>query len=646
MKIKNLLEGLNAQQRSVPQLPAQAQARHISVLGAKKDPKHPFSGYMVGADESAEPGKKRIGPDKNDPFEKGWRARHDDANPYAAGTPEHQQWQHGRDEREAQPNHYDEGVAEGSMYSDEEVSWEKGGRRAPTGAFRNPAAGGMPVNKYIANELDTLLKLCQDQVEDIVNRSRDGYGNKKSAWIEDAIFEISGLSNGFHSSMEEGVAELQELNSGLPRIGKWIIGSLKNIGNKIDLPLLIKQEMANEKSGVAEEWSQKYKSSINCSHPKGFSQKAHCAGKKKHNESVDMEMVCEDCGMCETHGNINEIKKGQKDSNGYTRCWPGKHAAGTKKGKNGGQVRNCVPNESQGMAEGKKVDRFVGYVEKSEEKAGKSKKDAENIAWATANKRGYLESKGQVDEISRRGFLKGAAGAAGLGATNSNAVSGAWNTPSHDAYNRQQADKARAAAQKQQAERKARQEAEAKARKEAGLPEPTLWQQAKDFFKEAERNEMDTPAVQKALKNMSDRHKGEKWSKEQLAALGKRIAARGQKPVKEDIAKEDIITKLKAKLGDYLSDLGQQIKKDPALQDKLAAKAPGDQVGPPVKTITTDDGHEISIHGNEDDGFRISIKNKQAPSKFSNLDEAVMACEMYCAHRRKQALNADYVDEA
>ena len=97
---------------------------------------------------------------------------------------------------------------------------------------------------------------------------------------------------------------------------------------------------------VTEKWSQKYKSSINCSHPKGFSQKAHCAGKKKHNESVEMEMVCEDCGMCQTHSNVMEIRKGQKDSNGYTRCWPGKHAEGTKKGKNGGPVRNCVPNES------------------------------------------------------------------------------------------------------------------------------------------------------------------------------------------------------------------------------------------------------------------------------------------------------------
>ena len=28
-------------------------------------------------------------------------------------------------------------------------------------------------------------------------------------------------------------------------------------------------------------WSRKYKKSINCANPKGFSQKAHCAGRKK-----------------------------------------------------------------------------------------------------------------------------------------------------------------------------------------------------------------------------------------------------------------------------------------------------------------------------------------------------------------------------
>ena len=33
---------------------------------------------------------------------------------------------------------------------------------------------------------------------------------------------------------------------------------------------------------ISEEWSDKYKRSINCANPKGFSQKAHCAGRKKN----------------------------------------------------------------------------------------------------------------------------------------------------------------------------------------------------------------------------------------------------------------------------------------------------------------------------------------------------------------------------
>ena len=43
------------------------------------------------------------------------------------------------------------------------------------------------------------------------------------------------------------------------------------------------QEQLNilEKSEVLEKWTKKYKDSINCSNPKGFSQKAHCDGKKK-----------------------------------------------------------------------------------------------------------------------------------------------------------------------------------------------------------------------------------------------------------------------------------------------------------------------------------------------------------------------------
>jgi hypothetical protein len=47
----------------------------------------------------------------------------------------------------------------------------------------------------------------------------------------------------------------------------------------------------------------------------------------------------------------------------------------------------------QGVAEDAKVDRMVKHVKSSEKKLGHSDKEAENIAWATANKRGMLDNK-------------------------------------------------------------------------------------------------------------------------------------------------------------------------------------------------------------------------------------------------------------
>lgn len=35
------------------------------------------------------------------------------------------------------------------------------------------------------------------------------------------------------------------------------------------------------KRKLFEKWSEKYKKSINCNNPKGFSQRAHCQGRKK-----------------------------------------------------------------------------------------------------------------------------------------------------------------------------------------------------------------------------------------------------------------------------------------------------------------------------------------------------------------------------
>ena len=38
-------------------------------------------------------------------------------------------------------------------------------------------------------------------------------------------------------------------------------------------------------------WSQKYKKSIDCNNPKGFSQKAHCAGRKKQESKMNLKSL-------------------------------------------------------------------------------------------------------------------------------------------------------------------------------------------------------------------------------------------------------------------------------------------------------------------------------------------------------------------
>lgn len=63
------------------------------------------------------------------------------------------------------------------------------------------------------------------------------------------------------------------------------------------------------------------------------------------------------------------------------------------------EVRKHVKNmKEETVEEGAKVDRFVKHVKSSEKNAGESDKKAENIAWATANKRGMLDNKNKKVE--------------------------------------------------------------------------------------------------------------------------------------------------------------------------------------------------------------------------------------------------------
>ena len=52
---------------------------------------------------------------------------------------------------------------------------------------------------------------------------------------------------------------------------------------------------------MLEKWSKKYKKSINCSNPKGFSQKAHCAGRKKNTNEAEGQ-------HCDAKNAVPELK--------------------------------------------------------------------------------------------------------------------------------------------------------------------------------------------------------------------------------------------------------------------------------------------------------------------------------------------------
>ena len=64
-----------------------------------------------------------------------------------------------------------------------------------------------------------------------------------------------------------------------------------------------------------EGWSDKYKKSINCDNPKGFSQKAHCASKKKKKKKVK-ELKIEKPNSADTKG-IKRVKMPQIHKNDY-----------------------------------------------------------------------------------------------------------------------------------------------------------------------------------------------------------------------------------------------------------------------------------------------------------------------------------------
>jgi hypothetical protein len=67
-----------------------------------------------------------------------------------------------------------------------------------------------------------------------------------------------------------------------PRLAGTVVKLLDTaIGTGVEESHTVGYIQEQDPDYIDEKWSQKYKRSIDCSHPKGFSQRAHCAGRKK-----------------------------------------------------------------------------------------------------------------------------------------------------------------------------------------------------------------------------------------------------------------------------------------------------------------------------------------------------------------------------
>jgi len=122
------------------------------------------------------------------------------------------------------------------------------------------------------------------------------------------------------------------------------------------------QEEVRAHEFVTEKWTKKYKKSINCSNPKGFSQRAHCQGRKK---SEDIEPIDEN------------LRKWFKDK--WVRFGPdGKIRGDCARGSEKEGKPKCLP-QSKAHALGKKGRATAAARKRREDPNANRKGAAKNV---------------------------------------------------------------------------------------------------------------------------------------------------------------------------------------------------------------------------------------------------------------------------
>lgn len=139
------------------------------------------------------------------------------------------------------------------------------------------------------------------------------------------------------------------------------------------------QLLLEELNLIEEKWSDKYKRSIDCSNPKGFSQKAHCQGRKKNEEIILDDELIEEAKKKRPYKPdfSREEKQGlhgwfaRNKGKGWINCRTGGPCGRSSADKKGGKYPACRPTKAQCKAAGrgplrrKKSSKPISWTKKS-----------------------------------------------------------------------------------------------------------------------------------------------------------------------------------------------------------------------------------------------------------------------------------------
>ena len=137
-----------------------------------------------------------------------------------------------------------------------------------------------------------------------------------------------------------------------------------------------------------EDWSNKYKKSIDCSNPKGFSQKAHCAGKKKSMSEMNNPRIPKKPGQpdkCNKHSDLytDEDPKGTIQGLGFKDVATAKKSV--SKIKNSGRshahkIQAAIAMEQRAKVMGKSSESaiFRSFINSMKEKTKKMNEESES----------------------------------------------------------------------------------------------------------------------------------------------------------------------------------------------------------------------------------------------------------------------------